>query len=521
MWNIFLYFLSVVQSANHVLVIIADDFGWGDVSMHGSGAIQTPNLDGLAKGGINLTHYYTQHICTPTRSALLSSRYPIHTGLQTNVIAVAQPSGLHKNETLFPEYMEECGIGQRHMIGKWHVGHGHDWMVPWRRGFQTYSGYLAGAEDHYTRMWCMEGTEWCGVDYSEHSDSFTGPTNETWGIYSADLYLKKMSEVIDSIDPTKSSFVYFAPQHVHYPLQALEKYLTKYEWILDYNRRRYAAMVSALDEMIGDVVKLYDQKGLLKDTIGWFVADNGGETRDGGNNWPLSGQKWTLLEGGVRATGFLFGGKIPIKSAQFTDLVHVSDIMPTLLDAAGCKTKFKNPIDGVSHWDRLSGNTMGAMREELLHNIDPTKNDTVTNDTRVWNSKWDVRIQAAIRWQHWKLITGDPGFTDGAVPEFPVPPPEWNNTVSSPTLPVSQNTGRPLHENYKHFPLNTKLVHLFNIMSDPTESTDLSDHFPSIVEKLLDRLLFYNSTMIPPQLPNLDPNSNPVKHNGFWYPWLK
>ena len=71
------------------------------------------------------------------------------------------------------------------MVGKWHVGHGHDWMVPWRRGFQTYSGYLAGAEDHYTRMWCMEGTEWCGVDYSEHSDTFTGPTNETWGIYSA------------------------------------------------------------------------------------------------------------------------------------------------------------------------------------------------------------------------------------------------------------------------------------------------------------------------------------------------
>mgnify|MGYP003729532489 CR=1 FL=1 len=195
--------------------------------------------------------------------------------------------------------------------------------------------------------------------------------------------------------------------------------------------------------------------------------------------------------------------------------------MPTLLDAAGCKTKFKNPIDGVSHWDRLSGDKTGAMREELLHNIDPTKNDTVTNDTRVWNSKWDVRIQAAIRWQHWKLITGDPGFTDGAVPEFPVPPPEWNNTISSPSLPVSQNTGRPLQENYKHFPLNTKLVHLFNVMSDPTESTDLSDHFPSIVEKLLDRILFYNSTMIPPQLPNLDPNSNPVKHNGFWYPWLK
>jgi hypothetical protein len=87
-------------------------------------------------------------------------------------------------------YILECGVNQRHMIGKWHVGHGHDWMVPWNRGFQTYSGYLAGAEDHYTRMWCMEGTKWCGVDYSEHSDSFTGPTNSTWGIYSAGKYKK-------------------------------------------------------------------------------------------------------------------------------------------------------------------------------------------------------------------------------------------------------------------------------------------------------------------------------------------
>lgn len=74
--------------------------------MHGSGAIQTPNIDALAKGGVNLTQYYTQHICTPTRSALLTSRYPIHTGLQTNVIAAAQPSGLFRNETLFPQYME-------------------------------------------------------------------------------------------------------------------------------------------------------------------------------------------------------------------------------------------------------------------------------------------------------------------------------------------------------------------------------------------------------------------------------
>ena len=90
------------------------------------------------------------------------------------------------------------------MVGKWHVGHGHDWMVPWNRGFQTYSGYLAGAEDHYTRMWCMEDTKWCGVDYSTHSQEFTGPTNDTWGIYSAGTESKICLSIQGSLQRKKS-----------------------------------------------------------------------------------------------------------------------------------------------------------------------------------------------------------------------------------------------------------------------------------------------------------------------------
>ena len=82
--------------------------------------------------------------------------------------------------------------------------------------------------------------------------------------------------------------------------------------------------------------------------------------------------------------------------------------MPTFLEAAGCKTKFKNKIDGVSHWQSLNGQSP-AVRQEILHNIDPTKHDTNTNDTRKWKSDWDIQVQAAIRWNEWKLITGDPG----------------------------------------------------------------------------------------------------------------
>jgi len=196
--------------------------------------------------------------------------------------------------------------------------------------------------------------------------------------------------------------------------------------------------------------------------------------------------------------------------------------MPTILDASQCKTKFKNPIDGVSHWERLSGKSAGKpQRTELLHNIDPTKRDTVTNDTRKWNSSWDVQIQAAIRWENWKLITGDPGFTDDAVPEYPVLPPEWVQRETVDRGPVSQNTGIPLVEGDYHFPhKNHLLVNLFDVVADPVESVELSNHFPSVVEIMLDKLVAYNSTMIPPQLPNLDPNSDPRKHGGFWFPWI-
>jgi len=402
------------------------------------------------------------------------------------------------------------------MVGKWHVGHGHEWMTPWKRGFETFSGYLAGAEDHYTREWCMEQTDWCGVDYAEHSASFSGPTNATWGEYSGDLYLRKMSRIVKTIDPTKDSFVYFAPQHVHYPLQALQRHLVKFSWIKDTNRRHYAAMVASLDEIVGDVVALYRKNGLLENTIGFFVADNGGETRDGGNNWPLSGQKWTLLEGGLKATGFMFGGLVPL--GKYNGLFHVTDILPTVMEAFNCPIDKK--IDGYAQWGAMI-KRKAFPRSELLHNIDPTKINKFANDSRTWSSDWDVRVQAALRKGPWKLITGDPGFTSDEVPEFPVPPPEWHQQEPYKNKTrgrISQITGKSADYYFENH--RNKLVRLYKIDEDPTESRDISDQNISIVEEMLNILMKYNSTMVPPQLPDLDPFSNPKLHKGFWFPWI-
>jgi arylsulfatase A-like enzyme len=228
-------------------------------------------------------------------------------------------------------------------------------------------------------------------------------------------------------------------------------------------------MVASLDEIVGDVVALYRKNGLLENTIGFFVADNGGETRDGGNNWPLSGQKWTLLEGGLKATGFMFGGLVPL--GKYNGLFHVTDILPTVMEAFNCPIDKK--IDGYAQWGAMI-KRKAFPRSELLHNIDPTKINKFANDSRTWSSDWDVRVQAALRKGPWKLITGDPGFTSDEVPEFPVPPPEWHQQEPYKNKTrgrISQITGKSADYYFENH--RNKLVRLYKIDEDPTESRDI------------------------------------------------
>ncbi|KAK2573435.1 Arylsulfatase B [Acropora cervicornis] len=342
----------------NILLVVIDDFGWSDVGFHGT-KIATPNMDKLASEGVILDNYYVQPICTPTRSALLSGRYPIHTGLQRGVIHPEEPYGLPLNFTILPQKLKEAGYST-HMVGKWHLGF-FEWpYTPTYRGYDSFYGFYSGAEDHFQhdRMGV--------VDLHDNKE----PVRDMGGVNSARLFAKQAQHVIRSHNASKPLFLYLPFQNVHGPTQAPQEYVDKYQFIDDHERRHYAAMVDIVDEAIGNVTETMKQAGLWDSTLLIVSTDNGGIPSRGGYNWPLRGHKASLWEGGVRGVGFVHGKMLQKTGIKCKELLHVTDWYPTLLYLAGIKEDSSvPPLDGFNIWHSTSEGAPSP-REEILHNID-------------------------------------------------------------------------------------------------------------------------------------------------------
>ncbi|MEO6246820.1 MAG: arylsulfatase, partial [Opitutaceae bacterium] len=324
----------------NILFILADDLGWGDVGFHG-GEIKTPNIDKLAAAGARLEQFYVQPVCSPTRAAFMTGRYPIRHGLHIGVVRPWARYGLPLDERTLPQALKEAGY-ETAITGKWHLGHFEPAYLPTHRGFDHQYGHYNGAIDYNTHI--RDG----GYDW--HKDD---KVNRDEG-YSTQLIAREASRLITAHDASRPLFLYVPFNAVHAPHQVPERYMEPYA-NLKGNRLTYAGMLAAMDESVGEIVGALEAKGLRKNTLIFFCSDNGGPNPGVvTSNGPLRAGKGTLYEGGVRVPAVaVWDGKIKAGSVVEAAL-HMVDWYPTLLTLAGVSLAQKNPLDGRDAWPAIT-----------------------------------------------------------------------------------------------------------------------------------------------------------------------
>jgi arylsulfatase A-like enzyme len=350
----------------HILYIVADDLGFADVGFR-SPEIATPTIDQLAREGAELEQFYVQPMCTPTRAALMTGRYPMRYGLQSFVILPEQNYGIPLDEKLLPQILKEAGYSTA-IIGKWHLGHADRKLWPKQRGFDYQYGALIGEIDYNTHK--VHGV----TDWYRNNRKLDEPG------YVTTLLGKDAVRHIRQHDPAKPLFMYLAFTAPHTPFQAPKEYVDRFNSIADPNRRTYAAMINAMDEQIGAVLAELSRKGMREDTLVIFHSDNGGVTSAAfagqietkgqlpARNTPLRNGKGSLDEGGTRAVALAnWPGRI--KPGKVDQPMHVVDMLPTLAARAGASLAGTKPLDGVDVWQTLSQGAPSP-RTEIVYNVE-------------------------------------------------------------------------------------------------------------------------------------------------------
>ncbi|XP_055939005.1 arylsulfatase B-like isoform X2 [Argiope bruennichi] len=521
----------------HIIFIYADDLGMNDISLRGSPQIPTPNIDALGLNGLFLDNYYGEWLCTPSRGAFLTGKYPIRLGLQHSALHVGEASGLPLREIILPQYLKNLGY-QTHMIGKWHLGYQTKEFTPTYRGFDSYLGYFNGYIDYYDHT-IYEKTnlttkpKYFGLDFQMGTDILKGQQ----GKYATHLFTETAEQIIYDHDTTKPLFLYLAHIAAHSgnpfkPEQAPPEVVSKFKYIKHLNRRIHAAIVSVLDDGVGSVFRALHQKDMLKNSIFLFVSDNGGEVNpeDGGygSNYPLRGKKETPWEGGIRLPAVIWSPFLNLKKPRISkQLMHVTDWLPTLYRAAGGDPRDLGPIDGFDMWDALLEDS-SSPRTYILQNLDPVFGTSAfrQRDLKVVNGTTGIGFDS------WYGPSGFEGLNGPA--NF-----EWVFKDGSVVAEVLREMGMWIAENpdntYERLRIKCqkpppqsahsscqadKSPCLFNITDDPCEYKNLANQYPEVVANMMDIINVYKAESMKPQSKKCDPEGDPMCHNFLVVPWL-
>jgi arylsulfatase A-like enzyme len=433
-------FTMKAEENPNIIMIMADDLGWGDVGFNGNTVIRTPHLDDLASEGINFKRFYSASpVCSPTRGSCLTGRHPYRYGIE-----FAMSGHIKKEELLIPEILKDKGYTTGH-FGKWHLGtltlkeqnRWGEWekdpvanySPPWENGvdfcFVTESKVPTWNPMLTPENWSnMEPGSSFGNDY------WTGPgKKETHNLEGDDsrVIMDRVIPFVEKAEQLNQPFFAVIWFHTpHKPVVAGPQYKSIYKDFAN-SEQNYYGCITAMDEQVGRLNNKLKELGIDQNTIIWFCSDNGPEgvkpgEKELGSAGPFRGLKRSLLEGGVRVPAFMVWPR-KVQTNSSTEIPCVtSDYFPTIMDILGIDSlKNQNPMDGISLLPLIEGKM--KRRDKPI--------GFQSQNSKSWNS------------EDYKLYSEDAG----------------------------------------------KTFALYHLPTDPHEDYDLSDKYPLIVEKLKAELL--------------------------------
>jgi arylsulfatase A-like enzyme len=404
----------------NILLIYVDDMGYGQLGCYGNKEIPTPNIDALAASGVRMTQgYVSAPLCSPSRAGVMSGHYQERFAHDDNANVDDHPIPY----PTLAERMKAIGYDAV-MVGKWHLGTVPG-QRPLERGFSQFFGTLDNPGSYFTPRLFIDSR------VSPEPFKMTKP-----GFYTTNAYTDWACDYIKQ-SHDKPWFFYLAYNAVHSPYDATPELLARFSNITDKKRRAFTALFAGLDDGIGRVMQALKDTGQDKNTLIFFISDNGSPYRDAGMNGPLHGYKQEMWEGGFRVPYMVvWKGKIPAGGTYDKPVMNL-DVMPTIVTAGGGKVDPAWGLDGVDLLPYLTGSNTGRPHETI--------------DWRM-NGKWAARVGDL------KLV----------------------------------------HEVGKGNPPNNNPPNLFDLSSDTGEKNDLAPSQPDKVKELKDQWNQWNSQMAPP-----------------------
>lgn len=366
----------------NIIIILADDLGYHDLSYYNTPDIRTANLDALCKGGIRFDNFYANSpVCSPSRASLLSGRYPEMVGVPGLIRNKPEDSFgyLTPNTVLLPELLKKVGY-KTAIVGKWNLGLEAP-NLPNQKGFDHFHGWLDDMmEDYWKHL--RNGKNYL----RENSKEITAEGHAT------DLFTQWSVDYINKVKAgDKPFFLYLAYTAPHAPIQPSPEFLVKVrkrQPEISEKRAKLVALIEQMDDGVGQIVRSLKAKGLYDNTIIVFVSDNGGALQDDANNGDLRDGKGSMYEGGLRIPAFISWPKQVKAGSTSAERLALMDIYPTLAEITKAKTNHK--IDGVSFLSilengksKLAPRSLFFIRREGFGYVGKTSNAVINDNMKL------------------------------------------------------------------------------------------------------------------------------------------